>query len=1017
MIASPIATISSASSGRLIRRGVEAHDAITHSSVAIQLLFSIVELAPARAQVEVAALRQRLPGVVEMTDDGVHEGRSYLVTEMVDGRPFPGKTGRATWDEIAPVTVALLETLARVHGAFIVHRDLKPENVLVTSSGQVRLLDFGIAFQQASGSLESDTVGLLLGTCEYMAPEQVQSNPIDERTDLYALGVMLYHALAGRMPHDEADPKRVLFMKVNRPPPSLAVIAPMVPAAVARLVDRMLAIRPQNRPRTAVEVLAELRGERSVEDPLLPWIGSQTTIHTALVKIREGRWVDIVGPRGSGRTRHLLAIEQTLSGERRVVWARPSAVPFGSLSSLLAERGTVLPERREEALSAAVKVARGALLGGALLLVDDAAQIDRSSAEVLTRVEGTGIVVRALEKESGGDTEVVRLGPLGEADLVSLFAGPDRLLHLREDPAKLLFQVTQGLPSRVVRELRTWMDLGIARWVRNLVAVSRDGFDRLALGPAVGTPVKADMESLEGVSEEQADLLVWISLGWPRATAQMLSSLLNESPERVEAALGELSDRGLVRLLSDGSLAPQVPVPPRDWSEKRVRRAHAAIASAMEPGAQGRLLHLVSAGPRSDEERAALAREAAARSERLIDEGHLGEAVATIETGLRTLRDIPGGALVESDTLLGLWAEAAFELGTPHALDRVLYALCRAKPRTLLVTQLDHLIRAIASEDVRGHALTLIRDVAPFTDVRLERVRLGAFSAAARKLEDDEMEARIAAEIQRSPCRDDEEISARHDHWRGRALYLKGDFRQSADLHASAARRSKSVPVQIAAMNAGAQSLLEAFELERARAVAEETRALAARHRHASQEAAAEWTLRTIDYRRGTASAPDWELTAAVPYAAGRQIQGAVFLTEAAIAWRAGRVEEALALARRGHQTLAEIRANRGVLLLRALLVALGEGIDDAESVGLVNEARGSPVPGIGIQAIGLLAIGRRLPRDELDEGEMMRLANLVPHDMWSARYDVLSVDEAIQAIVAAQEAGVESQLLVRPPQ
>src|SRR5262249_3589011 len=142
------------------------------------------------------------------------------------------------WEDIAGVTVALLETLARVHASFIVHRDLKPENVLVTRSGEVRLLDFGIAYRSGSADESVDRrmeVGQPLGTLAYMAPEQVQARPVTERSDLYALGVMLYQALAGQLPHGGLAPARLLFMKVNRPPQPLRSVAPLVPEPVADL--------------------------------------------------------------------------------------------------------------------------------------------------------------------------------------------------------------------------------------------------------------------------------------------------------------------------------------------------------------------------------------------------------------------------------------------------------------------------------------------------------------------------------------------------------------------------------------------------------------------------------------------------------------------------------------------------------------------------------------------------------------------------------------------------------------
>jgi serine/threonine protein kinase len=981
----------------------EAHDRVTGKPVAIKLLFSHVELALARGQLEVAALRQRLPGVVELKDDGIHNGRAFLVMELIDGRPFPGKPGMVTWDEIAPVTVAILETLARVHSAFMVHRDLKPENVLVTSLGTVRLLDFGVAYQQAPGSVDAGLdSAYLVGTPPYMAPEQIQSQPVTDRTDLYALGVMLYQALAGRMPHDQSEAGLVLYLKVNTRPPPLLEVAPTVPAPVARLVDRMLAIRPEDRPRTAFEVLAELRGERSVEEPLFPWIGPQSTIMAVIAAAREGRSIDIVGPRGSGRTRHLLAVEQTLSPHRTITWIRPATRAFESLAPLFGLSGPPLSASLEEAARLAEQEARRALAAGHVLLVDNASQVDPWSARVLLRSRDAGVIIRALDAPEGSGSSAVQLARLQEADLRSLFMGPDRLLHLREDAAKLLFQRTEGVPARVVRQLSTWMDLGIARWVRNLVAVSRDALDRLALELFAGVPVDADVSALHGLSPDQEDTLVWATLAWPHTTADLLSTIMGEPLYRVEATVASLAERGLIAKLSDGHIAPQVPAPITSWPEERARKAHAAIAEALRPGVRGRLSHLVAAGMNSDEERRALAREAAAQAVRLIDEGHLGHAVAAIETGLRAARTLDVEDPAAVCTLLGLWVEAAFEDGTPHALDRVLYALCRTRARTPMIERLEHLARAIGAEDVRGRALAILDNVPPFGDVRMERVRLGVFAVAARKLEDEMMEARLVNEISRSPAATDFELAARLDHWRARVLYLQGSYREAARLHAAAASRSTSVPLRIAAMSAGAYSLLEDFALDEAGALADEARKLAAQHRHAAQEAAAEWTIRTIAYRSGAAQAPDDELIRAIPHAAGRQFHGAVLLTEAAVAWRGGRSAEALALARRGYEILSEIRADRGALLLGSFLVTMGDLFPPLEIDELCRQARASRVPGIGIQALALIAMGGRLPPGAIDEADLLRLAELVPRQHWSVRCDILSIDECVEAIRVA---------------
>lgn len=981
-----------------------AEDRITKGRVAVKLLFSHVALGPARAQLEVAALRQRLPGVVELKDDGVHEGRAFLVTELVEGGlPFPGKPGKVVWEDIAGVTVSLLETIARVHGAFLVHRDLKPENVLVTPAHEVRVLDFGVAYRHTLDSVDTGLDGsYLVGTLPYIAPEQVQSQSLTDQTDLYAVGVMLYHALSGRFPHEGDDAGRVLYHKVRTKPPPLLDVAPGAPPAVARLVDAMLEIHPEMRPKSAFDVLAGLRGERSVEAHVFPWIGPLDTIHAVIAAAREGRSVDIVGPRGSGRTRHLLAAEQTLAPERRVFWIPAGDRAFASLSPLLDGTSGPRPATLEEAEIRAERALDAAFAGGAVLLVDEPSRVDPRTRSLFARRDpSSGAILRALEAPSGEGALTVRLAPLAESALKNLFAGPDRLLHLREDAARILYQRTFGVPSRVERELSSWMSLGIARWVRNLIAVSRDALDRLALDWLAGAPADADAALLRGISQEEADILVWATLASPHTTARFLADLTGDSPLHTASITAALLDRGLLARLGDTHFSPVVPPPIASWSEERVRAAHRAIVGALSPGQRNRLSHLVAAGTTTDEERRAAASEAAAQAARLIDEGHLGEAVAAIETGLRATRALGPEARDQSYQLLALWLEAAFDDGTPHALDRARYAICRAAPRTPQIDQLERLSRAVAAEDVRGRALAILGDIPPFDDLRLERVRLDVFAAAARKLADERMEARLLHELRRSPAADDPEIAARLDHWRARVLYLKGDYREAARLHAAAARRSLSVPLRITAMTSGAYSLLEDYRLDEARALAEEARRLAAEHRHASQEAIAEWTLRTIAYRSGDATSPDNELVQAVPYAAGRQFQGAVMSTEAAVAWRKGRARDARALARRGHETLAEIGAKRGTLLLSAFRVALGDDVTPEEVRDILKGALASTVPGIGIQALALLAMGDKLPPGAAHEAEIQRLAALVPREHWSARCDILSIDECLSALSA----------------
>ena len=248
----------------------EARDELTHDRVAVKILHSSAGREYARVRREIATLRRlRVPGVVTLLDEGVDGGDVFLVMERLDGTVFPGRPQPLAWDELRSTALALLETLARVHAAGVIHRDLKPGNVLVSDDGRPTLLDFGVSWESLGARLSGS--GEILGTPMYLAPEQISGGVITPRTDLYALGVMLYHTLSGDTPLPTAGTLfSTLWAKVNLPSTPLRERAPRVPEAVADVVDAMLSRRPEDRPSSAAEVIARLRGEASARPPSVP---------------------------------------------------------------------------------------------------------------------------------------------------------------------------------------------------------------------------------------------------------------------------------------------------------------------------------------------------------------------------------------------------------------------------------------------------------------------------------------------------------------------------------------------------------------------------------------------------------------------------------------------------------------------------------------------------------------------------------------------------------------------------
>ncbi len=230
----------------------EAEHVYTKRSVALKLLIPEQRWAPeprARLLREALALSAaRHPGVVAALDAGeTDDGTPYLVLELLEGRSLEGilavrrRIGAA---EVAWLGIALCDALASAHGRDIVHRDVKPSNVFVARDEQgrevVKLFDFGVArVPSEDNKLTQD--GALLGTPEYMAPEQLLAREVDGRTDLYALGVTLYECLAGVVPF-EGNFGEVLLKVSTEPLPRLldrvADVPPELAIAIERAVSR-----------------------------------------------------------------------------------------------------------------------------------------------------------------------------------------------------------------------------------------------------------------------------------------------------------------------------------------------------------------------------------------------------------------------------------------------------------------------------------------------------------------------------------------------------------------------------------------------------------------------------------------------------------------------------------------------------------------------------------------------------------------------------------------------------------
>ncbi|MFL1378090.1 MULTISPECIES: serine/threonine-protein kinase [unclassified Nocardiopsis] len=234
----------------------KATDTLLNRPVAVKLLHP--------AQMAEPTARQRFrtegritaglshPGIAQVFDYGEEDGRAYLIMELVVGEPLSQvlkERGGLTPDETLDFIGQAAQALAAAHARGVVHRDIKPGNLLVTGDGRLKLTDFGIARGDMSVTLTQ--TGMVMGTAQYISPEQASGRPATGASDLYALGVVAYECLAGEPPFTGDSPVALALAHTRDEPPSLPE---HVPDDLDELVFLLLSKDPEDRPASAGEV-------------------------------------------------------------------------------------------------------------------------------------------------------------------------------------------------------------------------------------------------------------------------------------------------------------------------------------------------------------------------------------------------------------------------------------------------------------------------------------------------------------------------------------------------------------------------------------------------------------------------------------------------------------------------------------------------------------------------------------------------------------------------------------------
>ena len=210
------------------------------------------------------------PGLTRIHEIGESQGRPYLVMDLLDGTPLAELLtgGALPVPRVLDLALEVVGPLAAVHRKGLVHRDLKPHNIMVLPDGAARLIDFGLATHTGDGESSSAARLAAVGTLAYAPPEQsgMLKRPVDQRSDLYSLGVVLFECLAGRLPFTSSDVGELLRMHAVTRPDDLATLVPGVSATLAGVVATLLAKDPDDRYQSGDDLAADLRRLRADPD-------------------------------------------------------------------------------------------------------------------------------------------------------------------------------------------------------------------------------------------------------------------------------------------------------------------------------------------------------------------------------------------------------------------------------------------------------------------------------------------------------------------------------------------------------------------------------------------------------------------------------------------------------------------------------------------------------------------------------------------------------------------------------
>ncbi len=537
------------------------------------------------------------PNVVRLLETGDSQNRDYIVMEHVGGGSVSDLAGKASLREILEIFEQVCRGLAYIHGRGLVHRDLKPDNILLTPERQPKITDFGIARRVEHQRTKLTQVGSILGTCDYLPPEQIVSSHVTPAADLYSLGVCLFEAVTGRLPFIEDMEFRVLQAHIKTAPPVPSALRPGLPPALDDLIGQLLQKRPEQRPESATKVaqrLADIVAHLPTLGDVAPGLalaGRALVLDNLLGIVTQalrgpGVACLLVGDRGFGRSVLLQHLLKRLRAEPGARVLRLAPAPVGQALPGLWSRLGRDPSELEKLLEAAGSegVAQGlarvlAAQEPVALVVDDYERLDSLSRYVVRELVSQPVPAHACwlvslqsdEREDFPESlPSVTLEGLDRETLLELAASQ---VGGRPGPQleKTLLERSAGSPRRLRILCGCLTAIGLE---------TVDGTVELRDDPPALDDLVRTVLSQRGGLLEVARLTMWSR---DAASPDFLAAASELPAEQVKAVIADLERRGLLEWQAGY---------PEDEDEPRLRFAMPTLAARIRGEGSGTAVHV-----------------------------------------------------------------------------------------------------------------------------------------------------------------------------------------------------------------------------------------------------------------------------------------------------------------------------------------------------------------------------------------------------------------------------------------